>query len=368
MPKRKLSNTAYPKYWRLRKRGNVYTMFYRVPPAARYLWDEKKEVVLGKGSTAATAEKHAFELWAKRINSNITPYTMTQLFDKYLVEVVPTKAKKTQDSNKASLKRLRKAHAGIKVEEYQTFMAFQYKDACAKQKSEKIANTDIEVLSHAFTKAFEWGVPIKEHPIKGKVTKFPKKARDRYVEDWELNEFLSVANPMLQVYVPLKLATGKDQSMVLDIKLSDIKEDGLYFPKRKKTQGYANSKASFMPFVDLTGETTGLKELLEDVLSWREKLPKTDAEHLFLTINGSPYYDGENNSAFKSMWQRAMRKALTKTDLKEKFTEHDLCSKTASDVATVEEATRLRGHTNTKTTQQNYRVKPEIVMPAKINK
>lgn len=363
MVQRKQVNTPYPKYWRLRQRGQSFYITFRVPDAARALWGNKKEVLLGKGKTRFEAEKAAYELWARKIQSNVTPYTMGNLFDKYLADVVPGKAKKTQDSNINSIKRLRATCADIPVTAYETYMAFQYKEACGKGISEKIANLDLEVLSHCFSKAFEWGVPIKEHPMKGKVTKFSRLPRTRYVEDWELAEFLKFANPMLQVYIPLKIATGKDQSIILDIKLADIKEDGLHFPKRKKIKASANAKASVMPFFDKDGNSTGLKELIDDVMSWRAKHLKIGSLHLFATSHGKPYFDGGNNSAFKSMWQRAMRKALSETELKEKFTEHDLCSKTASDAETLEEAARLRGHTNTKTTQQVYRVKPEVVLP-----
>ena len=365
MVQRKQTNTPYPKYWRLRQRGQSFYITYRVPSTVLALWGNKKEVLLGKGKTKAAAEKAAYELWARKIQAGTTPFTMGDLFDKYLAEVVPDKAKKTQDSNKRSIKRLRATCADIPVTAYETYMAFQYKEACGKSISEKIANLDLEVLSHCFSKAFEWGVPIQEHPMKGKVTKFSRPPRDRYVEDWELAEFMKVANPMLQVYIPLKIATGKDQSMLLDIKLADIKEDGLHFPKRKKIQASANAKASVMPFYDAEGNSTGLKELIDNIMAWRAKHLKIGSLHLFATRQGKPYYDGENNSAFKSMWQRAMKKALEDTELEEKFTEHDLCSKTASDVETVEEAARLRGHTNTKTTQQTYRVKPEVVMPFK---
>lgn len=291
---------------------------------------------------------------------------MADLFDKYSAEVIPEKAPKTQESNKASIKRLRAVHGDMPVAVYETYMAYQYKEQCAKDVSKKTANLDLQVLSHCFTKAFEWGVPIREHPIKQKVTKFTLPPRDRYVEDWEMEAFLSICNPMLKVYVPLKYATGKDKSMVLRIKMSDISDTGLCFPKRGKIKTSANAKASFMPFYDQQSVSTGLKELIDNVKEWRAKHLTVSSIWLFCTSQGQPYIkeDGKT-SGFNSIWQRAMKKALDKTSLEIKFTEHDLCSKSASDVETVEQAAKLRGHTNTKTTQQNYRVKPEVVLPIK---
>lgn len=358
-------NTKYPRNWRVRKRGSMIYISFRVPPDVRHLWGGKSEIVLGKAKTEAEAATQAYREWGKRQHSDIMPITMADLLDKYLNVVVPEKADKTQVSNRSSITRLRAALAEIPVTEFETFMAYQYRDAVANQISKKVANLDIEVLSHCFTKAFEWGVKLTNHPIKDKMQKFSLPPRERYVEDWELDEFLSIANPFLKAYIPLKIATGKDQSMILAIKLADIREDGLFFPKRNKTKGYAGVKASLMPFKDKQGESTGLREILDDVMAWRAKSLKIGSLYLFATKEGKPYYDGNNNSAFKSAWQRAMRKALAETSLEEKFTEHDLCSKTASDLDTVEEAAQIRGHTNTKTTRENYRVKPEIVLPFK---
>jgi len=169
---------------------------------------------------------------------------------------------------------------------------------------------------------------------------------------------------MLKAYVPVKLATGKGQSLVLGVKLTDITESGLKFPKRAKIKKRVNAKASFMPFHDKQGNSTGLQELIDDVMTWWTKHLKISSIWLFCTSTGKPYVKaGGKTSGIKSIWQRAMRKALDKTKLDNKFTEHHLYSKTASDVDTVEEAARLRGHTNTKITQQNYRVKPDIDLP-----
>ena len=48
---------------------------------------------------------------------------------------------------------------------------------------------EVEVLSHAYTKAIEWGL-VEDPPIKGKVRRKRPKPRQRYVEDWELLEAL----------------------------------------------------------------------------------------------------------------------------------------------------------------------------------
>lgn len=64
------------------------------------------------------------------------------------------------------------------------------------------------------------------------------------------------------------------------------------------------------------------------------------------------------------IWQRFMRKALEKTNLKERFTEHDLRAKVASDLKS-EHARQLLGHTNIEITNRVYRRKAEKVRPTK---
>jgi len=108
--------------------------------------------------------------------------------------------------------------------------------------------------------------------------------------------------------------------------------------------------------------------LIDDVLDWRKKHLKVGSVYLFATSQGQPYIKKNGTtSAFNTRWQEAMTKALKTTDLSERFTEHDLCAKTASDVEELEHAAQLRQHTNTQTTERVYRRKPKVVVPLKRN-
>ena len=70
-------------------------------------------------------------------------------------------------------------------------------------------------------------------------------------------------------------------------------------------------------------------------------------------------------SGFDSTGQRTMKAALQMTDLKARFTKHDLGAKSASDVETNEQAAQLRGHLNVATTVKTYSRKPQTVVPLK---
>ena len=367
MKKRSVQNKSYPSGWRVRKRGKnaKFIITFRAPPALRPLWDNVAEPKLGEGKTLGEAERQAYESWKNRIYQSTTPMTMGGLFDRYQAEVIPEKADQTQTYNLKSMKRVRKIiDAKMPIMAFKTHMVFAYRDNVHKKVGAKSANSDLELLSHMFTKCFEWGVPLGEHPIKQKVQKISIQPRQRYVEDWEVDCLMSVANKMLKVYIPLKLATGKDKSMLLQLKLDDLREDGLRFSKRIKT-AKKGGKSSLMPYL-VNGESTGLKELINDVLEWRKRHLKIGSVYLFPTRDGQPYIKKNGTtSGFNTRWQEAMKKALKTTELEERFTEHDLCAKTASDVEELDHAAQLRQHTNTQTTERVYRRKPKVVIPLK---
>ncbi|MGV6807056.1 MAG: hypothetical protein ACWA5K_04040, partial [bacterium] len=293
---------------------------------------------------------------------------MGAAFDRYEAEVVSDKAPATQRSNLYSIRRLRKAiPANMPVVAFRTHHAYQYRDQIARLESKKKANLDLEVLSHLFTKCLQWGTPsLIEHPIRGKIEKLSLPSRTRYVEDDELEAFLSVASPMLKVYTPLKIALGVEQSMMLRIMLHDIKGDRLSMGKRAKIARNEKAKGKDYLFVDAKGSDTGLEALIDDVLAWRKEHLKVLSGYLFCTANGLPYIKEDGSaSGFQTMWRRSMDKAIEKTGLKERFTEHDLCAKTASDADTLEQAAKLRGHLDTATTHKTYRRKNEEVVPLK---
>jgi integrase len=92
---------------------------------------------------------------------------------------------------------------------------------------------------------------------------------------------------------------------------------------------------------------------------------KTNSQWLFHTNTGQPYIKDDGNAAgFSSIWQRFMAKVLAETKVKERFTEHDLRAKVASDVD-AEHARKLLGHATAQITQKVYRRRPEYVVPAK---
>ena len=215
------------------------------------------------------------------------------------------------------------------------------------------------MLSHAFTKAVEWGY-IDRHPFKGQVRRQGEKPRDRYVEDWEVIECLALTSKRkkgsvlaIQAYMRLKLMTGMARGDLLRLTLSNLLEDGIHI-QRHKTAGTTGKRTIY----EWTPELRAAVELAKTV---RPAL----SPFLFANRKGEGYIDettGETHG-WDSMWQRFMDRVLAETKVTQRFTEHDLRAKCASDAESLEHARALLSHADARTTDAIYRRKPERVRP-----
>jgi len=339
---RKPENFGLPARWRY-KHGAFY---YRVPDNLVGLWDGKKEYRLGK------TLNEAYRVWTDKLELFSDAKTMAELLDRYALEVIPTKAYKSQESNNLSIRKLKPVFGHMPIDSVKPKHVYQYRDIRGRD-GKRAANMDIEVLSHCFTKAIEWGL-TENHPIKGKVRKFSTPPRKRYIEDWEIEEALKVASPFIKNYIRLKLLIGLRRGDMLSIKLSDLKEDGIHVTPRKT----ANSSGKSL-IIEWSDE---LRLAIDEINKVRKKI---NSIWLFHTNIGQPYIkkDGTANG-FDSIWRRFINKALDKTNLIERFTEHDLRAKVASEIES-EHAKQLLGHTNSEFTNRIYRRKPETIKPIK---
>ena len=72
-----------------------------------------------------------------------------------------------------------------------------------------------------------------------------------------------------------------------------------------------------------------------------------------------------STNGWDRLWQRFMGRVLTETKVSERFTEHDLRAKCASDAESLEHARQLLAHADSRLTARVYRRKPELVKPGK---
>lgn len=328
--------------------------YYRVPPGLENLWENKKRYRLGKSLP------EAYKAFAERVDGLRMAETIGALLDRYLIEVVPFKAPKTRTSNVFFIAKLRAVFGLMPLSPFPPQLVYQYVERCSAKIS---ARREIEILSHAYTKAVEWGY-LDRHPFKGQVRLKGEKPRTRYIEDWEIVQCLALpclrkkgSVLTIQACIRLKLLTGLRRGDLLRrIKMTDIREDGIYVTPHK------------------TATSTGKSVIYEWSNSLRVAIEAANAVRpvdispwLFCNKFGRSFIDESTGEAhgWDSMWARFMTRVLQETKVTERFTEHDLRAKVGSDAESLERAQALLTHADVRTTQAIYRRKPERVRPAK---
>ncbi len=338
MPKkRNKENQGLPKRWRF-----IHNAFYyRVPEGEEYIWDDKKQFRLGK----TLAEAH--RTFSERIAPFENLQTMAELCDRYTTQVIPEKAPATQKSNHYSMRRIRKTFGNNAIIAIQPHHLYEYKDRIGQTESKKKANLDLELLSHLFTKSIEWGAR-NDHPMTNKkVVKYSLSPRRHYVTDQELINFASILPLKWRLYVSLKVWTGRRKGELLRVRISDFTESGIRFSNNK------HSNDSFI--VEWNPE---IRRIVHSLLNLKRPIASI---YLFATREGQPYIKPDGStSGFDSIWQRYMKKALEQEVISERFTEHDLRTKRASEMS-LKDAQILLRHTSPDTTRRHYRALEDVI-------
>lgn len=133
MPRqRNKENKGLPTRWRL-VHGAYY---YQFPPGRESSWGGKKLFRLGKSLP------EAYKIWAAKIEANENITTIAQLLDRYLLEVVPQKAIKTQTTNKLYIPRLRGVFGDMPLSAIRPTHIYQYVDKRSQKKNHRIGSVD----------------------------------------------------------------------------------------------------------------------------------------------------------------------------------------------------------------------------------
>lgn len=344
---RKPEHAGLPPRWRVV--GGVY--YYQVPAEQKHAWDGRTTFRLG-----STLDE-AYKTWAERIGTRGEAKTISDLLDRYGLEVIPGKAPLTQVEHRRAILRLRAVFGERTIGSIRPKLIYQY---AANSASNTQGRREIRVFSHVYTKAVEWGL-IDRHPFKGEVRLHGESPRTRYIEDWELEECLKLESKrkkgsvlMIQAYIRMKLLTGLRRGDLLRLTMDALRDDGIHVLPRK------------------TAHTTGKRIIIEWSPALRDAVTMAKAarpidlgKYLFCNRRGECYFDPEKDTAsgWNSMWQRFMDRVLAETKVTERFTEHDIRAKSASDAETLEHAQRLLAHADSKITDRVYRRKPERVKP-----
>lgn len=346
--KRKPENAGLPTGW-ISKHGAYY---YKPPVDLRPRWDGKSWFRLG------TTLPEAYAVWAERIAAPKTANTFNELFDQYLIdpEGLTAKKPKTRTEYRKYIEKLRPPFGGMRVTDLEPQHVYAY----VKARSAKVsAKREVECLSAMITKAVSWGV-LRANPLLGQVKLTGSKTRDRYVEDWELIEMLSLiphrhkgSLGMVQAYLRLKLLTGLRQRDLLLLTVSDLTDEGVRLATSKN-----GKKVVYIWTPELRTAVDAAKQM-------RPAL----SPYLFCNRFGGCLVNLESGTAssFGTLWHNAMKRVLKETKVTERFTEHDLRAKVGSDAESLERARQLLTHADSKITERVYRRKPERIAPAKVS-
>jgi len=170
-----------------------------VPPGLEYKWEGKTSFRLGK------TETEAFKTWYSRLNDQLpdTLETIFQIIDRYVLEVMPEKSPKSQESNRIAINRLRPIFGHMRPGDIKPTHGYRYFDLIKQNHGHTSAKRDIECLRHMLTKAVEWGA-IDRNPLIGQLRLENPKPRTHLPKDWEIAEALKQATPILRCYIRFK--------------------------------------------------------------------------------------------------------------------------------------------------------------------
>jgi integrase len=292
----------------------------------------------GKWHNLGRTLADAYRALADHVEVNLAGRTMSALFDRYMTEVIPTKAPRTQRDNGYELQPLRAALGAMNPRHFKPKHGYAYFNE-RKKKSLRRAVAELALLSHVFTKAVEWGV-VDDNPCR-QIRKERPRPRRRYVTEAEYAAASKTMPAMLQCAMDLAVLTGLRPADLLALTRSNLTDEGIQVSTRKTGRDL------------VIAWSDELRRVVKRALS----LPPKLRQPLICGRQGKPYtVDG-----FTSIWRRKIRKALAdpENSLQEPFQFRDLRAKSASD-DTAEAATARLGHTNAAITERVYRRKPEV--------
>lgn len=254
------------------------------------------------------------------------------MLERYLKEIVPTFAPRTQADYKWHIEQRLMPHFGhLDCKKLKPKNIGQFLDVTTGKISR---SRSISVLSACYTRAVGRWYIAEANPCIG-VMRNDSKARTRYVTDAEFDAVHALANERLKLAMDLALLTGQRQGDLLDLKWRDASRREVFFQ-----QGKTGKKI----LIEYT-------ERLWDVLcAARKHEPRMPRRYVIRNYEGERY----TSEGFRSCWQRLMKKALEKGVIHTKFTFHDLRAKCVSDTDDITDAMHRAGHTNMAITRGVY--------------
>ncbi|WP_246189269.1 tyrosine-type recombinase/integrase [Pandoraea anapnoica] len=314
----------------------------------------RREIPLGPDFVQAVRKWTEFEADAKPLHRKLI--TFRYVAERYEREVLPTKALKTREVDRAMLAKLYAFFDDppaplneikpINVRQYLDWRVRSTVDAIrasgkeAKGTEGQVrANREKALFSHIWNKAREWGYTDQPNPCAG-IKGYKERPRDVYIEDDEYRLIHLHARQPLRDAMDLAYLTGQRPSDVLKMSECDISDGCLIIQ-----QGKTNAKVR----IRITGQ---LKVTLDRIS--KQKIGH-NPRSLYLVVNERGQRIGLKS--IQSMFVEARGQAGLANPKKYQF--RDLRAKAgtdkADDVGDIRAAQKQLGHTNIATTERYMR-------------
>lgn len=331
------------------KNGELWEAFYY---NGRDDNGKRKEIPLGSDLNEAKRKWAELECQPAPVDTGL----MKHIFDRYVRDVIPTKALRTQSDNAKELKQLRAGFDNAPIDAITPQHIAQYRD---KRSAKTRANRELTLLSHVFNMAREWGYTAKENPCRG-VRKNKETPRDFYADDQVWNAVRSVACAELQDAMDAAYLTGQRPADVLKFAMPAKDDEAL-----TTRQGKTGKKLRIL-LTDESGMRTELGKLVDQM---RTRPRKISSVYLIALPSGQPMTQYMLRTRFDAARSLAATAAEEQGNAElaariRRFQFRDSRSKAASETD-LEHAQKLLGHTKGQITETVYRRVGETVKPTR---
>lgn len=303
----------------------------------------RREIPLGCEYT--TAVRKWAELEADQVDKVGNLLTFKNVADRYLKEVLPTKAARTQRDNLVELGFLFKFFNDppAPLESITPAHIRRYLDW--RSKTAKVrANREKALFSHIWNMARAWGLTHLPNPCAG-IKGFTETGRDIYIEDDVLEAVWQVADVAMRDALDLAYLTGQRPADTLAMRQTDISEGALTVQ-----QGKTNKKLR----IEIVGELATLLNRIEE----RKKTYKVHSLSLVCTETGRALTEGSLRSRFEKARTAAAKANPQLAEAIKAFQFRDLRAKAGTDKADTDgmrEAQMQLGHNSIKMTEHYVR-------------
>lgn len=273
--------------------------------------------------------------------------TFRHVAERYVREVLPTKARETQRTNMIQLERLYQFFDSppAPLEEVKPLHIRKYLDW--RRSAPVAANREVALFSHVFNKAREWGATDRPNPCTG-IRKHKESGRDVYVGDQLYRTLWEKADTALRDAMDVAYLTGQRPADVLKLDERHLR-DGVV----EIRQGKTNTQLR----IEIVGELAAVL----DRIAARKASHKVRSTRLIVDEVGKPL----GQSALRFRFDRAREAAGID---KNTFQFRDLRAKAGTDkesMGDLRDAQALLGHGSVAMTEHYVRKRGRKVTPTR---